>query len=199
MAKRNDHLSKQLEAASTTRSGDASLQLPPYSSIPDKKSLRGIALPDPDIPFLISPLPQFTTPLTTSSDFSFTSVPPVPKLSDDLKENDDAADSEPEHEAATPIAVPQDLRQKQLSDGSDSASAHTSPYLDHRRARSGSNSEMYTCPWSVNASADAPDAPDASDAAKTTEANLKNKIDEVEAQKQQTEIELRKCVSYLQL
>ena len=40
---------------------------------------------------------------------------------------------------------------------------------------------------------------EASKAAKITEANLKNKIDEVEAQKQQIEIELRKCVSYLRL
>ena len=40
---------------------------------------------------------------------------------------------------------------------------------------------------------------EASKAAKTTEANLKNKIDEVETQKQQAEIELRKCVCYLRL
>jgi hypothetical protein len=40
---------------------------------------------------------------------------------------------------------------------------------------------------------------EASKAAKTTEANLKNKIDEVEAQKQQVEAELRRCVSYLRL
>ena len=36
-------------------------------------------------------------------------------------------------------------------------------------------------------------------AAKTREANLKNKIDEVEAQKQQAETELRKCANYLWL
>ena len=40
---------------------------------------------------------------------------------------------------------------------------------------------------------------EASKAAKTTEANLKNKIDEVEAQKQQAETDLRKCVNYLRL
>ena len=40
---------------------------------------------------------------------------------------------------------------------------------------------------------------EASKAAKITEANLKNKIDEVEAQKQQAEIELRKCASYVRL
>jgi hypothetical protein len=40
---------------------------------------------------------------------------------------------------------------------------------------------------------------EASKAAKTTEANLKNKIDEVEAHKQQAETELRKCVNYLRL
>ena len=71
--------------------------------------------------------------------------------------DDDAADIESEHEAATHIVVPQELRLKWLSDGSDSALAHTSPYLDHRRVRSGSNPEMYTCPWSVNVSADASD------------------------------------------
>ena len=118
-------------------------------------------MPDPDIPFLISPLPQFTTPLTISSTFSFTPVPPVPELSDDVEEDDETADSEPEHEAATPIVVPQDLRGsnglKRLSDGSDSALAHTGPYLDHRRVRSGSNPEMYTSPLSVNVSADASD------------------------------------------
>ena len=40
---------------------------------------------------------------------------------------------------------------------------------------------------------------EASKAAKTTEANLKNKIDEVEALKQQAETELRKYVFYLRL
>ena len=40
---------------------------------------------------------------------------------------------------------------------------------------------------------------EASKAAKTTEANLKSKIDEVEAQKQQAETELRKYVDYLRL
>jgi hypothetical protein len=40
---------------------------------------------------------------------------------------------------------------------------------------------------------------EASKAAKTAEANLKNKIDEVEAQKHQAETELRKYVNYLRL
>ena len=40
---------------------------------------------------------------------------------------------------------------------------------------------------------------EASKAAKTTEANLKSKIDEVEAQKQQAETELRKYVDFLRL
>ena len=40
---------------------------------------------------------------------------------------------------------------------------------------------------------------EASKAAKTTEANLKNKIEEAEAQKQQAETELRKCVCYPRL
>ena len=102
-------------------------------------------MPDPDRPFLISPLPQFTTPLTTPSNFSFTPVPPLPELLDDFEEDDDSADSETEHEAATPTVVPQDLRLKRLSDGSDSALAYTSPY---------------TCPWTVDmlAPADVSDA-----------------------------------------
>ena len=148
------------------------MQPPAYSSLPsisdkkiDKISLRGAALPDPDHPFLISPLPQFTTPLTPSNNFSFTPVPPLPELTDDL-EDDEATDSEPEHEAATPTVVQQDLRgsngHRRLSffqtDGRsehDSALARTGPYLDHRRARSGSSPEMYTSPSSVNVSADA--------------------------------------------
>ena len=146
------------------------MQPPAYSSIPDKKSLRGAALPDPDHPFLISPLPQFTTPLTISSNFSFTPVPPLPELTDDDEDDDEVADSKSKHEAATPIVVPQDLRGsnglRRLSfrhtDGrseQDSALARTGPYLDHRRARSGSNPEMYTSPLSVKVVlADAPDA-----------------------------------------
>jgi hypothetical protein len=141
------------------------LQPPAYSSIPDKKidkiSLRGAALPDPDHPFLISPLPQFTTPLTTSTNFSFTpaSVPPLPELTDDLEdeeEEEEGTDSEPEHEVTTPIVVHQDLRGSngirrlsfvQTTNGRsehDSALARTGPYLDHRRARSGSSPETYT-------------------------------------------------------
>ena len=115
---------------------------------------------DPDIPFLNSPLPQFTTPLTTSSNSSFTPVPPLPELPDDFEEVDDSADSETadsetEHEAATPTVVPQDLQLKRLSDGSDSALAHTSPY---------------TCPWTVkvSAQADAFDASPASPSKSTT-------------------------------
>lgn len=127
-------------------------------------------MPDPDHPFLISPLPQFTTPLTISSNFSFTPVPPLPELTDDLEDDDEVADSKFEHEAATPIVVPQDLRGsnglRRLSfrqtDGrseQDSALARTGPYLDHRRARSGSNPEMYTSPLSVKVVlVDAPDA-----------------------------------------
>jgi hypothetical protein len=125
-------------------------------------------LPDPDHPFLISPLPQFTTPLTTSNNFSFTPVPPLPELTDDLEDEDDeAADSEPEHEA-TPTVVQQDLRDsnglRRLSFQTDRRSEHdtalarTGPYLDHRRARSGSSPEMYTSPSSVSASADASNA-----------------------------------------
>lgn len=149
------------------------MQPPAYSSLPDKKidkiSLRGAALPDPDHPFLISPLPQFTTPLTTSTNFLPTpaGVPPLPELTDDLEDDEDddeAADSDSEHEATTPIVVQQDLRGsngiRRLSflqtDGRseyDSALARSGPYLDHRRARSGSTPEMYTSP-SVNISAD---------------------------------------------
>ena len=147
------------------------MQPPAYSSlISDKKidriSLRGAALPDPDHPFLISPLPQFTTPLTTSNNFSFTPVPPLPELTDDLEDDDEATDSEPEHEATTPTVVQQDLRGSnglsrlpfRQTDGRsehDSALSRTGPYLDHRRARSGSTPEMYTSPSSVNVSADA--------------------------------------------
>ena len=152
------------------------MQPPAYSTLSDKKidriSLRGAALPDPDHPFLISPLPQFTTPLTTSNNFSFTPVPPLPELTDDLEgEDDEATDSEAEHEAATPIVVQQDLRDtnglRRLSflqtDGRseymhDSALSRTGPYLDHRRARSGSSPEMYTSPSSVKVSADASNA-----------------------------------------
>lgn len=180
MAKRNNHLNKQLEAASTTRSGDASSQPPAYSSLPspdkkiaDKISLRGAALPDPDHPFLISPLPQFTTPLTISGSFSFTPVPPLPELTDDL-EDDEAADSE--DEAATPMVVQQDLQGSnglkresivhQLSfrrtDGRrsehDSPLSRTGPYLEHGRARSGSMPTSRSSPLSVNRSADTSEA-----------------------------------------
>ena len=152
------------------------MQPPAYSTLSDKKidriSLRGAALPDPDHPFLISPLPQFTTPLTTSNNFSFTPVPPLPELTDDLEsEDDEPTDSEAEHEAATPIVVQQDLRDsnglRRLSflqtDGRsehmhDSALARTGPYLDHRRARSGSSPEMYTSPSSVKVSPDTSNA-----------------------------------------
>ena len=149
------------------------MQLPAYSKLPsttDKKidriSLRGAALPDPDHPFLISPLPQFTTPLTNSNNFSFTPVPPLPELTDDLEDEDDeATDSEPEHEVATPTVVQQDLRDsngnRRQTDGRsehDPALARTGPYLDHRRARSGSSPEMYTSPSSVKVSADASQA-----------------------------------------
>jgi hypothetical protein len=147
------------------------LQLPAYSklsSTPDKRidriSLRGAALPDPDHPFLISPLPQFTTPLTTSNNFSFTPVPPLPELTNDLEDEDDeATDSETEHEAATPTVVQQDLRDsnglRRLSFQTDGpALARSGPYLDHRRARSGSSPEMYTSPSSVKVSADASQA-----------------------------------------
>ena len=152
------------------------MQPPAYSSLPDKKidriSLRGAALPDPDHPFLISPLPQFTTPLTPSNNFSFTPVPPVPELTDDLEDGDDDdedTNSESEHEATTPIVVQQDLRGsngiRRLSflqtDGRsehDSALVRTGPYLDHRRARSGSSPGTYTSPSSVNVSADTSNA-----------------------------------------
>ena len=150
------------------------MQPPAYSSISDKKidkiSLRGAALPDPDHPFLISPLPQFTTPLTTSNNFTFTPVPPLPELSDDLEddEDDEETNSEPQHEATTPIVVQQDLRGsngiRRLSflqtDGRsehDSALARSGPYLDHRRARSGSSPETYSSPSSsVNDTSNAP-------------------------------------------
>jgi hypothetical protein len=177
VAKRNDHLSKQLEAAST-RSGDAS-QPPAYSSlpspdkkIPDKISLRGAALPNPDHPFLISPLPQFTTPLTISGSFSFTPVPPLPELTDDL-EDDEAAESE--DEAATPMVVHQDLqgsnglkresilhqlsfRQTDGRSDHDSPLSRTGPYLEHGRARSGSMPTSRSSPLSVNRSADTSEA-----------------------------------------
>ena len=155
------------------------MQPPAYSSISDKKidriSLRGAALPDPDHPFLISPLPQFTTPLTTTSSFFSTpaNVPPLPELTDDLEDDEDddeAAESGSEHEATTPIVVQQDLRDSNgirrrsflQTDGRsehNSALARTGPYLDHRRARSGSTPEMYSSPSSsVNISADTSNA-----------------------------------------
>lgn len=151
------------------------MQPPPYSSISDKKidriSLRGAALPDPDHPFLISPLPQFTTPLTTSGSFSLTPVLPLPELTDDIEdENDDeTTDSEPQHEATTPTVVQQDLRGSNghrrlsflLPDGRsehDSVLARTGPYLDHRRARSGSSPETFTRRSSVSVSADTSNA-----------------------------------------
>ncbi|KAF8815564.1 hypothetical protein BYT27DRAFT_6678592 [Phlegmacium glaucopus] len=185
VAKRNDHLNKQLEAACTTRSGDASSQPPAYSSlpcVPDKKihdrlSLRGAALPNPDYPFLISPLPQFTTPLTTTSNIlalSSALVPPLPELTDDLEDEDDeAADSE--HEAATPVVVQQQLQGSnglkrepvlqqpsfRRTDGRsdpESVLSYTGSYRDHRRARSGSTPIMPTSrthsPLSANRSAD---------------------------------------------
>ena len=143
------------------------MQPPAYSSLLENKILlRGAALPDPDHPFLISPLPQFTTPLTPSNNFSYTPVPPLPELTDDIEgDEDEASDSEPEHEATTPIVVQQDLQSsngfRRLSflqtDGRSEALARTGPYLDHRRARSGSTPEMYTSP-SVNISADTSNA-----------------------------------------
>lgn len=130
-------------------------------------------MPDPNHPFLISPLPQFTTPLTTSDNFSFTPVPPLPELTDDLENEDEAAESE--DEAATPIILQQDLQGsnrlerepilQQLSfrrtDGrsDDSSSSSTGgPYLDHGRARSGSMPTSRSSPLSVKRSADTSDA-----------------------------------------
>jgi hypothetical protein len=165
---------------STTRSGDASLQPPAYSSlpsiadrkIPDKISLRGAALPDPDHPFLISPLPQFTTPLTISDNFSFTPVPPLPELTDDLEDSSEVAESE--DEATTPIVIQQDLQGSNRSnrepifqqlpfrrtDGRsehDFALSRSGPYLDHGRARSGSMPTSRSSPLSVIRSADTSD------------------------------------------
>ena len=132
-------------------------------------------MPNPDYPFLISPLPQFTTPLSASYTLPFTSapVPPLPELTDDLEcDDDEAADYE---EATTPMIVQQHLQgsnglKRDLSlrrtDGRsepDSVLSRTGPYLDHHRARSGSNPPMPTSqnhsPLSVNRSVDMTNAP----------------------------------------
>jgi len=152
----------------------------PDKKILDRLSLRGAALPNPDYPFLISPLPQFTTPLTTSNilPFSSTLVPPLPDLTDDLEGDDDeVADSE--DETATLVTAHQPQLQRpngpkrdpvlqQLSfrrtDGRpepESALSRTGPYLDHRRARSGSTPTIptsRTSPLSANESAETADA-----------------------------------------
>ena len=140
-------------------------------------SLKGAALPHPDIPFLISPLPQFATPLTISdtSLLCFTPVPPLPELTDDLEDDDDeAADSKAK--VATPLVLQEYLpgssvlkhepTLQQLSfrrtDGrSESILSRTAPYVDHRRARSGSNplpTSRNHSPLSVKGSVDGSNA-----------------------------------------
>ena len=126
-------------------------------------------MPDPDHPFLISPLPQFTTPLTTSNilSFPFTPVPPLPELTDDLEDEDDARDSE--DETPTPVVIqqnPQDskpiLQRFSSFRRADERSKNDSVLSDHRRARSGSSPAVPTSRTSPLSNRSADTASDAS-------------------------------------